>query len=934
MQEAEEAFSALQVLDDLDKEKKKDEVNISKAEEDLLRSLEDIEPQVYTGISDIEDGSDSLALLSSDILDLLSNDHDGVSVVSEDNDDTANPESNFDPNLESANENEDEPPSNLPSEKETPIDSTQNTTTTTNTTLAADSLPEIEIDFGEDPFLINSDQLHSIFDVVNQDNESREENDIGSQDEQGGRENIDFDKLGGIEQNSAPQHNEGSDEEGELLQHPVVEEFPVDVDLETEELYSELAKMTLTEKNATSESATDENKSDNANYASAASEDPNAVTPEKPETTKSDKKKAALDLLMMNDPVVGTDGLSPYLMCQPCTQDDYNFVAGNLAADAEDFERDREQHTRDLKALYAVSALSRDDLPPLDYSDPLLKEFQAQYEYEQYMAHQMHYEQQQQMLAEQMEFEKKQQEEYDRIWTNAKHWANAFAVNLDDENHVERKITPAKNTSKSGFGHKETIFGVSFSEDGKYIATACQDATVGIWNVERNKLLTSIKAHDKKYECLRVDWSSSMWAYDLLDRSSRFSNLIASAGADGTVKVWSCPEVGDEWTCEYTLDHSNLGSMKSQTLDKTLDKIEEEEEEEVDELGEPKDKGDKPQVYALQFIDHWDIFTKDLKGQVCSRHLEQVEKQEQESKDDETKVKNSFLMTSSNEFIHLWELESHSLDNQLALNGEKIRILQDKIKLTELMSLHFGPLEEYTYGVTVCSVTGTGMKLPPPPSKKNNEGNAEAAFGGERNPEGTIFVFDAAYCPGNGLLGVALSDGSLRLVNGRGSCISVIQVPGSKSHLTSFCWDKSGSRLATCVATGHLITWSLDSESHDRGNYNTVATCMAIFEGGHQSGRPLFGSRYCGGEDENLLLSWGVDGKICMWYAQSQGNIYDPVAILREDSGYPVYAAALSASEENLVVGGGSDGGFIGVPLHFYNIPPLEEAKSKAVKEE
>ena len=49
------------------------------------------------------------------------------------------------------------------------------------------------------------------------------------------------------------------------------------------------------------------------------------------------------------------------------------------------------------------------------------------------------------------------------------------------------------------------------------------------------------------------------------------------------------------------------------------------------------------------------------------------EKQEQESKDDETKVKNSFLMTSSNEFIHLWELESHSLDNQLALNGEKIR---------------------------------------------------------------------------------------------------------------------------------------------------------------------------------------------------------------------------------------------------------------------
>ncbi len=962
LQEAEEAFAALQVLDDRDKRVTNDQ---DKLEDELLRSLEDIEPQQLAAISDIADDNDSLALLSSDILDLLSNDPDGVSVVSDDNDETANP----DPISESA-DLEGEPPSNHPEPpvKETPIDSTQNSTTTANTTLVADSLPEIEIDFGDDPFLISSDQLHSIFDVVDRDNESREENDVGSLDEEGRRETID--KLVPIGEEKKGQHEGATDDnEGDLLQHPVVEEFPVDVDLDTEELYSELAKMSLMEQNAMSNATcvgvTDENKSANTNNASPAIDDANETAPKnakKAETTKAEKKKAALDLLLGNDPVVtaspqkvettkadkkkaaldllvgddslGTDGLSPYLMCQPCSQDDYNTIAGSQAeAEAEAMERDREQHMRDLKALYAVSALNRDDLPPLDYSDPLLRELQAQYEYEQYMAQRMHYEQQQQMLAERMEYERKQQEEYDRTWNNAKHWAKAFAIDLDNENHVEGN-KPAKNTAKSGFGHKETIFGISFSPDGKYVATACQDATVGIWDVARNRLVTSLKGHNKNYECLRVDWASSLWAQELLDRSTRFSNLIASAGADGSVKVWSCPEIGNEWTCEYTLEHANLGMMKKeQGLDKIVEEEEEEEEEvELDALGEPKEKGDKPQVYALQFIDHWDIFTKNLKDQVCSRHTEQVKKQEEEAKEVE-KVQNSFLMTSSDEFIHLWELESHSLDNQLALNGEKIRILQDKIKLTEVMSLHFGPLEEYSYGVTVCSVTGTGMKLPPPPSKTNNDGKAEGAFGGERNPEGTIFVFDAAYSPGSGLLGVALSDGSLRLVNGRGFCISVIQVPGSKSHLTSFCWDKSGSRLATCVATGHLITWQLDAESHDRGNYNTVATCMAIFEGGHQSGRPLFGSRYCGGENENLLLSWGVDGKICMWYAQSQGNIYDPVAILREDSNYPIYAAALSGTEENLVVGGGSDGGFIGVPLHFYNIPPLEEGKPKATED-
>ena len=1001
MHEAEEALAALQVLDEGNEGEKDNitftETNSSKIEDGLLHSLKDIEPQQYFAIPIVDD-NDSLALLSSDILDLFSNDPntntDSPSIVSQDNQE----------------DTEDRQPSMLPEpeiEKNTAtLDNSPTATTNTNTTLAADSLPEIEIDFGGDPFLINSDQLHSVFDLVDPDTESREDNDVGSQDEEGRRdrldlENIDFDKLVGIveeEQESylpslVEYHPQQQQDEGELLQHPIVEDFPVDVDLETEELYNELAKMSLTETTDATASGTfnktetksstrdekDENSPSNdqnkvttsAGEASQEKEkadkkkkamalllgnDPvgtdekvttietepkNKASPEEKkadEKKKADKKKSAMSLLMMNDPV-GTDGLSPFLMCQPCTEEDYTAIAG---AEEKVVKRTQEQHMRDLKALYAASQISQDDLPPLDYSDPLLRELQAQYEYEQYTAQQMHYEQQQRQLAEQMEYEKQQQEEYDRIWINAKLWANAFAVDLDaafDDVSGERKITPSKDTSKSGFGHKETIFGVTFSEDGKYLAAACQDATIGIWEVARNKLVTSLKGHDKNYECLRVDWSSRMWAKDVLDRdkSTRFSNLIASAGADGTVKIWGCAdkkdcEVGHRepsngWKCEYTLDHAKLESMG---LESGLGKIAEEDEETEDEGNEDsKAKGDKPQIYALQFIDHWDIFTKNLKDQVCNRHSKQVEKQEQESKEDEgDKEKNSFLMTSSEEFIHLWELESHSLDNQLQLNNEKLHILQDKIKLKEVMSLHFGPLDQYSYGVTVCSVTGTGMKLPSPPSKESQtmgDENGEIAFGGPRNPENTIFVFDAAYCPGSGLLGVALADGSLRLVNGRGACISVIQVPGSKSHLTSFCWDKSGTRLATCVATGHLITWSLDAESHDRGNYNTTATCTAIFEGGHQSGRPLYGSRYCGGEDEHLLLSWGVDGKMCMWYAQSQGNIYDPVAILRDDAGYPIYSAAVSPGERNLVVGGGSDGGFIGVPLHFYGISPQHE---------
>jgi hypothetical protein len=66
-----------------------------------------------------------------------------------------------------------------------------------------------------------------------------------------------------------------------------------------------------------------------------------------------------------------------------------------------------------------------------------------------------------------------------------------------------------------------------------------------------------------------------------------------------------------------------------------------------------------------------------------------------------------------------------------------------------------------------------------------------------------VYVFDAAYCAVNGL-GVALSDGVA--FNEWSRCVSkMLQLPGVQSHWFSL---DSTEWLATCVATGHLITWS------------------------------------------------------------------------------------------------------------------------------
>jgi hypothetical protein len=55
-------------------------------------------------------------------------------------------------------------------------------------------------------------------------------------------------------------------------------------------------------------------------------------------------------------------------------------------------------------------------------------------------------------------------------------------------------------------GHKETIYGVNFSDCGTYLATASQDATVCVWDVATNSLLSTLTGHNKDYECLRTVW--------------------------------------------------------------------------------------------------------------------------------------------------------------------------------------------------------------------------------------------------------------------------------------------------------------------------------------------------------------------------------------------------------------------------------------------
>ncbi|KAL9184269.1 hypothetical protein ACHAXT_002355 [Thalassiosira profunda] len=394
-------------------------------------------------------------------------------------------------------------------------------------------------------------------------------------------------------------------------------------------------------------------------------------------------------------------------------------------------------------------------------------------------------------------------------------------------------------------GHRETIFGVAFSPDGKYLASASQESSVCIWDVASHRLAARLsEGLDAEYECLRVAWLTPSGEASESDAGEQY--LLASAGADGIVRLWSGAGEGKlDWQCAGTLDHF--------TIDQ--DAVEEK---------------DRPQIYALQF----------LRGT-----------------GDEG---NATLLTSANDTIYLWNVvDDKGADS--SSGGVKRR------KFVSHSSICFGHLDD---------------------------GQEANQFGGPRNPNNELYVFDASYSDASGLLAVALSDGTCRVLPllgdsfGKDQCVLSLPLgyfPGRAGHLTALSWDQSGTRLATCIASGRVVLWLLQAVSGN-GKQMLHPSCISVLEGGHDAGRPLFGARYCGGEKEELLMSWGVDGKVCVWDSYSVGEVLSPLCTLVSRSDYPIYALDIANSgagedqKVHIAAGGGTDGGFLGVPVYLYDV--------------
>ncbi|MHC5717842.1 MAG: WD40 repeat domain-containing protein [Nostoc sp.] len=106
-------------------------------------------------------------------------------------------------------------------------------------------------------------------------------------------------------------------------------------------------------------------------------------------------------------------------------------------------------------------------------------------------------------------------------------------------------------------GHQSSVWGVSFSPDGKTIATASLDNTARLWT-PNGQLLQEFKRHQ-----------SSVWGVSF----SPDGKTIATASWDKTARLWSVENLdqllvrGCNWLHDYLQNNSNLNESDKRLCD-------------------------------------------------------------------------------------------------------------------------------------------------------------------------------------------------------------------------------------------------------------------------------------------------------------------------------------------------------------------------------
>jgi WD40 repeat protein len=377
------------------------------------------------------------------------------------------------------------------------------------------------------------------------------------------------------------------------------------------------------------------------------------------------------------------------------------------------------------------------------------------------------------------------------------------------------------------------IRGLSFSPDGKKIASAGKGKSVRIWDIRTGKLISKFYAHQD--DIVRVNFHPD-------------GKKLLTGSKDGTVKLWD----SDRGLELLTLNPKNVGNKSS-------DK----------EAGAIQDTSFSPDGNLIVTAKNTTIALWDLQGNLLANAIAH----DQELYSVKFHPDNKQLLTSGrDETVKLWQIQDQNRQIQF------VRSL--KGTSTDILSLNFSADGDR---IALASQDGSIQIL-------NSDGTLEMKLGGH-----TDGIFDVNFSPDGQYLLSASKDRTVRLWDLKATLLNTLY--GHTSSIWSVAFSPDGKMFASGSVDKTIRLWNADGTYRQelKGHEDTVYGVSFNYDGtklitasddktvkiwNSATGKLLHSLNIHGAKliyatfspDQKILATLGWDQKIKLWKWNNSDN--------------------------------------------------------------